>query len=114
VFATDVEKVLTTFFFLSHKPFDSNVITPGTPFMDRLSAFVNWRAFFSFIHRLTCMTRFLKWYIHKKVVEDPGWMNLKVILSDASVPGEGEHKIIEFIRCQRGSPGFAACCFSNG
>ncbi|KAL5252458.1 hypothetical protein ACHWQZ_G015286 [Mnemiopsis leidyi] len=59
--------------------FDSNCITPGTEFMCKL-------------HEQ------LKYFINKKMSSDPAWQKVKVVLSGHDVPGEGEHKIMEYIR----------------
>lgn len=67
--------------------FDSNVITPGTPFMSRLAVA-------------------LRKHVALRMAEGGIWSSLRVILSDASVPGEGEHKIAQFIRVQRTQPGY--------
>lgn len=67
------------------KTWDSNAITPGTPFMFLLA-------------------ESLQYWCAYKFTTDPSWANMKVIISDASVPGEGEHKIMNFIRSQRSKP----------
>jgi 5'-3' exoribonuclease 2 len=66
---------------------DSNVITPGTEFMDKLSVYI-------------------RFYILDRMNRSPAWKAIKVIFSDASEPGEGEHKIMKFIRAQRCQDGY--------
>ncbi|CBZ51991.1 putative 5'-3' exonuclease [Neospora caninum Liverpool] len=65
--------------------FDSNCISPGTEFMAK---------FF----------RHLRFFCEKKLNEDARWKHLKVVLSGPDVPGEGEHKIMQFIRCSKSDP----------
>ncbi|EDQ98306.1 uncharacterized protein LACBIDRAFT_242223, partial [Laccaria bicolor S238N-H82] len=48
----------------------------------------------------------LRYFIHKKISEDSNWREVKVVLSGREVPGEGEHKIMEYIRLSRAQPGY--------
>lgn len=52
------------------------------------------------------LTEALKYYIHDRTNYDPLWQKLqfRVILSDCQIPGEGEHKLMDFIRIQRAQP----------
>ncbi|KAK3679884.1 exonuclease II Exo2 [Recurvomyces mirabilis] len=68
-------------------PFDSNCITPGTEFMARL-------------------TQQLKYFVAKKVSEDLDWQGCEIVLSGHEVPGEGEHKIMEYIRQAKSQPNY--------
>lgn len=83
--------------------FDSNCITPGTPFMFRLH-----EALISYIE-----SRLGRGCSRKKG-EKPGtetitsipaaepWSRISVLYSGCDVPGEGEHKVFDFIRNIRG------------
>lgn len=50
--------------------FDSNCITPGTPFMARLGAH-------------------LRFFVRRKMKADPAWRAPRIVLSGHDVPGEG-------------------------
>lgn len=65
--------------------FDSNCITPGTEFMAKL-------------------TEHLRFFICKKIQEDPAWQRFTVVLSGPETPGEGEHKIMDYIRKAKAQP----------
>ncbi|KAG9390053.1 5'-3' exonuclease N-terminus [Carpediemonas membranifera] len=68
--------------------FDSNCITPGTAFMQRLHAH-------------------LEMYLATKVSSDPLYSGVDIYYSGYNCPGEGEHKIMDFIRSiQRQNPGY--------
>ncbi|RMD43279.1 hypothetical protein DV735_g1808, partial [Chaetothyriales sp. CBS 134920] len=81
------EKAIKEGLELPKDPFDSNCITPGTEFMAKL-------------------TEQLKYFISKKVSEDTDWQGVEVVLSGHEVPGEGEHKIMEYIRQAKAQPGY--------
>ncbi|KAJ1636518.1 XRN 5'-3' exonuclease N-terminus-domain-containing protein, partial [Pavlovales sp. CCMP2436] len=69
--------------------FDHTVITPGTVFMEKVS---------EALHAYVCA----------RLASHPAWRELTVVLSDAAVAGEGEHKIMEYVRAARASEGYDA------
>jgi 5'-3' exoribonuclease 1 len=59
--------------------FDPNCFTPGTKIMDHL-------------------TKYIDWYIRTMMTVNPEWQSLDVIFSNEKVPGEGEHKIMHYLK----------------
>ena len=54
---------------------DTNAITPGTEFMDRLSK-----------------------RLKSEIVNNKKFKHLKIIISDSNIQGEGEHKLLDYIK----------------
>lgn len=85
------------------KAFDSNCITPGMctrsphPLLDLISIGTVFMA---------KLSEQLKYFVNKKISEDSNWRDCQVILSGHDVPGEGEHKIMEYIRKSRAQPDY--------
>ncbi len=63
-------------------PFNPNSLTPGTEIMDKL-------------------TYYLDWYFKTQITCNPEWHNLEIIFSNEKVPGEGEHKIVRYLRNEK-------------
>lgn len=74
------------------KTFDSTCITPGTYFMYKLG-------------------KYIQFYITKMVSTDPIWQNVHVIFSGSETVGEGEHKIVQYIREQRNKNKLVHCMY---
>ena len=85
------------------KAFDSNCITPGMclslpPLLSNLTPIGT-----VFMAKLSEQ---LKYFVNKKISEDSNWRECQVILSGHDVPGEGEHKVMEYIRKSRAQPDY--------
>ncbi len=59
--------------------FDTNQITPGTEFMEHMSDII-------------------QYYIALRISTDPAWKKVSVLFSSHRCPGEGEHKIMDYLR----------------
>lgn len=72
--------------------FDASGMTPGTDFMAALAQQIEF---------------FIKW----KFASDPNWKDLDVIVSGADVPGEGKHKILNYLRLSDNEPSLRHCIY---
>ncbi|KAG5481572.1 hypothetical protein LSCM1_05596 [Leishmania martiniquensis] len=93
--------------------FDSNCISPGTAFMDAVAAAVR-----DYVRRkLSPMANdgrgdsVVEGGVAPSTPASPtatcaDWGSLTVVFSDSSTVGEGEHKLIDFLRVQSAFPGF--------
>lgn len=71
--------------------FNSNAFTPGTKLMDHL-------------------TKYIDWYLRMMITYHPEWKGLEIVFSNEKVPGEGEHKIMQYIK-KHGSTTESYCIY---
>lgn len=71
--------------------FNPNSFTPGTKLMDHL-------------------TKYVDWYIRNMMTNSRAWQDLEVVFSNEKVPGEGEHKIMQYFRVY-GNPSENICVY---
>jgi 5'-3' exoribonuclease 1 len=59
------------------------------------------------------LNEMIHFFIQKKIEEDDYWKNLSVIFTGSDCPGEGEHKIMEWIRSNKNqfSPNDCHCLY---
>jgi 5'-3' exoribonuclease 1 len=68
----------------SQENFKNNSISPGTRFMQQLNEMIHF-------------------FLLRKIEEDQHWKRLSIVFTGSDTPGEGEHKIMEFIRANQHS-----------
>lgn len=86
------------------KAFDSNCITPGAfSHSYILPLYLNYCPGTPFMVKLSEQ---LRYWVNKKISEDSNWRDIQVVLSGHEVPGEGEHKIMEYIRLSKAQPDY--------
>lgn len=75
----------------AEQTFNPNAFTPGTKLMDHL-------------------TKYIDWYLRMMITYHPEWKDLEIVFSNEKVPGEGEHKIMQYIK-KYGSPSESYCIY---
>ena len=77
------------------KHWDSCAISPGTQFMDRLQSYMRWWVRTKMTSGVTSVGNWS---------EKNPWQQLTIVIDGSNVPGEGEHKIMRYIRNSKGHP----------
>lgn len=72
--------------------FNPSSFSPGTKLMDHL-------------------TKYIDWFLRSMMTNNPYWQRLEIIFSNEKVPGEGEHKIMQYIRGKESDTHGSICVY---